>query len=271
MTGPLAICDGDITFEGVRLRTRHLGPDRPGPRLVFLHEGLGSIGQWKAFPQALCAATGLPGFLYERQGFGGSDPIVPGPRPLDYLDHEATRVLPAVLDRLGIDQPVLVGHSDGATLALLFAAAFPTRAKAVVSIAAHVFVEEITLAGIDAAVRAWDHGDLRDRLSRHHGANTEGAFRGWAETWRLPAFRDWSMTASLPAIRCPLLAIQGEDDTYGSPRQVATIVALAGGPAKPLMMPGCGHMPHLQVPERTVEAAGRFIVESLEGAAPDVI
>ena len=260
---PAAIQSEDIYLiaAGHRLAARWL---RPGATpasdhtLVFLHEGLGSIAQWRDFPAALVAATGLPGLVYERWGFGGSEPLVL-PRPRDYLHREAEQALPEVLAACGIERPVLIGHSDGGSIALLFAAAFPERPAACITEAAHVFVEEVTLAGIREAAALWETTDLKDRLARYHGDRTESVFRGWTETWLRPDFRDWDMTDRLPAITCPLLVIQGEDDEYGTPAQVEAIVAGSGGPAEALLVPDCGHAPHAQQRETVLAAMARFI------------
>ena len=251
----------DVMADGRRLRVERLEPERSAPEaphLVFLHEGLGSIDQWKRFPAALCAATGLPGLIYERWGFGGSEPLSL-PRPRDYLNQEAERALPEVLEACAITRPILIGHSDGGTIALLFAAAFPERPLACITEAAHVSVEEAALAGIRAAITAWRTTDLKARLAKYHGTQSETLFRGWAETWTHPDFRDWSMVAALPAIVCPLLVIQGLDDQYGTPAQVETIVRQSGGPAEPLLIPGCGHVPHHEAQSLALQAMSGFV------------
>ena len=249
-----------VAAAGRRLRAQWIG--RPAARddrvLVFLHEGLGSIPQWKGFPAALCEATGLPGLLYERWGFGGSEALVL-PRPKDYLAREAEDALPEVLAVCGVTRPVLIGHSDGGTIALLYAAAFPARAEACVTLAAHVFVEEATRGGIEAVVACWQAGGLRDRLAKYHGANTEAAFRGWAETWLDPGFRDWNVAHRLPAITCPALVIQGAGDEHGTPAQVAAIAEGVSGPAETWMIPDCGHSPHIEQPEAVCGRVAGFI------------
>ncbi|HYQ91612.1 MAG TPA: alpha/beta hydrolase, partial [Candidatus Competibacteraceae bacterium] len=174
----------DLEAAGRRLHAQHIEPKGAhGPTLVFLHEGLGSIGQWKDFPAQLCQACALPGLVYERWGFGRSEPLTE-PRRDDYLDYEAFDSLPAVLERCGITEPpILIGHSDGGTIALLFAAAFPERPRAIITEAAHVFIEEVTLNGIRAAKELYKTTDLRRRLALYHGPNTDAVFRGWADTW----------------------------------------------------------------------------------------
>lgn len=239
-----------------RLRPAAAAPDAPW--LVFLHQGLGSMAQWGALPERLVAATGLPALLYDRWGFGLSEPLVL-PRPDDYLDREALEALPEVLERCGVGRPLLVGHSDGATIALRYAAGFPDRPSAVVAIAPHVFVEQVTIVGIEAAVERWRSGDLARRLARHHGDKAEAVFRGWAETWLRPSFRSWRMTGCLSRIRCPLLLIQGEADEYGTRAQLDAIGEAARGPVEILMLPSCGHAPQADAPEAVVEAVARFV------------
>jgi len=249
-----------------RLEVRRVGaaPAAGAPTLVLLHEALGSAGLWRDFPEGLAAATGLPVIAYSRRGFGGSDPR-PLPLPLDYLDREADEALPALRRALALDRVVLVGHSDGATIALMHAGG-PGAAGVlgVVAMAPHVFVEEITLAGIRAARPGYDQG-LRARLARHHGAQTDAVFFGWHDTWLDPAFRDWSVEHRLPRIRCPVLAIQGVDDAYGSPDQVDRVVRQAGGPARALLLPGCGHAPHRERRETVIDAIARFVADTLRG------
>ena len=269
MTPPsTASKDIEVTAAGYRLRARWLRPAAPAPAsaptLVFLHEGLGSIGQWKGFPAALVAATGLPGLVYERWGFGGSAPLLL-PRPTDYLNREAEEALPEVLAACGIARPLLVGHSDGGSIALLYAAAHPESPVACITEAAHVFVEEVTLAGIREADEVWRTTNLRERLARYHGEQAETVFRGWTETWLRDDFRHWRMTDLLPAITCPLLVIQGADDQYGTEAQVEAIVQGSAGPARPLLVPNCGHAPHAEQPEVVLQAMAGFIAEVLAG------
>ncbi len=237
-----------------------------GPTLVFLHEGLGCIAFWKDFPDALCARLGLFGLVYDRWGYGASDPF-DRPRTPRYLEDEAIFSLPEVLAAAGIDRPILVGHSDGASIALLFAAAFPERPLAVVSLAAHVFVEEEALAGIRLAVQAFASGDLERRLERHHGEKTKKVFEAWADTWLSPAFRDWNIEAALPRIRAPLLLIQGAEDEYGTAAQVEAIARAVSGPVESHLLPGCGHVPHHQARERVLDLTAEFIGRRLAEVA----
>lgn len=244
--------------RGHRLYGEWIDREKEGPVLVFLHEGLGSTAQWKDFPELLCERTNRPGFVFDRLGHGKSDPLSL-PRDPTYLHEEAFRALPETLDAQGIEKPVLIGHSDGGTIALLFAARFPDRVCAVITEAAHVFVEDVTLAGIRKAVDLYGRTDLKKRLSIYHGANTEGVFHGWADTWLDPRFRHWNAVSELPGVRCPLLVIQGEGDEYGTAFQVMTITEKTSGPAQAWLVPDCGHIPHLQAKEAVLLRMASFI------------
>lgn len=233
------------------------GPDTPdAPVLVFLHEALGCDSMWKGVPLALSVAMGLPFLTYDRPGHGLSGPLR-GPRDERYLEVEAYEVLPQLLDACGVTDAVLVGHSDGGTIALMYASRH--RVRAVVTEAAHVFVEEITLAGIRAAVEAWKTTDLRDRLARHHGDKTEALFDAWAETWLSERFRPWNIEPCLPGVEAPVLVVQGEDDEYGTARQVEAIAGGVSGPSRPLLIPGCRHIPHHQAAEQVLPAIAEFV------------
>ncbi|MBT5414163.1 MAG: alpha/beta hydrolase [Rhodospirillaceae bacterium] len=217
-----------------------------GPVLVFLHEGLGCAAQWRGFPALLAAETGLAALAYSRRGYGKSDPL-PGPHAPDFMHEEAETVLPALLDALGIESTILVGHSDGGSIALIHAGTPEVeggRVRGLIVEAPHVFIEEISLASIAAAKEAYETTDLRAKLARWHGANVDHAFRGWNDAWLSPAFRDWNIEDRLPAIACPVLAIQGEEDEYGTAEQVHRIARASGGPVEIALLPGCGHAPH---------------------------
>lgn len=250
--------DGALRLAAKRITA----PGSAGPVLVFLHEALGSIGQWKGLPEELSAASGLPALAYERQGHGRSTPLRL-PRPGDYLRHEAEVVLPAVLEACGIARPVLFGHSDGATIALRFAAAFPGRPAACIALAPHVMVEEMTLAGIRAAAADPGAAEIRRRLSRYHGDNTEVLWRAWTETWLAPGFEGCELRDALPRIACSTLVVQGNDDAYGSSDQVALIAGGVSGPVETLLLPGCGHQPHLERREELITAAAGFLARRL--------
>lgn len=255
-----------ITAAGRRLRVRRIGTwTTDDPVLVLLHEGLGSIGQWHAFPDRLADACGLPALAYDRYGHGGSEPLA-GPRPSHFLDLEANEALPDLLAACGVGRPVLFGHSDGGTIALLFAAAFPDVPVAVVAEAAHVMMEDFTRASLlDLRERWASDASFRRRLARHHGDGTEAMFRGFAETWTRPELAGWQMLDRLPAIRCPVLALQGEDDEHGTRAQVEEIVSRVSGAARGLMIPACGHSPHREHEDVVLEKTAAFVRAVLAG------
>lgn len=247
-----------LTAAGRRLEYRWIPAARPGaPPLVFLHEGLGSIGQWRDFPDRLAAATGAGALIYSRYGFGRSEPLQE-PRTAEYLHREALDALPEVLVDRGIERPVLVGHSDGATIALLHAADGRWPVRGLVLEAPHVFVEDVTINGIERARAEYEAGHLRDRLQSWH-EDVDATFRGWADTWLQPGFRAWNIQRALPGIRCPTLVIQGEDDRYGTGTQVEAIRRGTSGPVEVLMLPACGHTPHAEQPDVVLAAMARFI------------
>lgn len=250
-----------------RLRARWLGPktaaldDPYAPTLVFLHEGLGCVELWRTFPEALCARTGLRGLVYDRTGYAGSSawPSPPGPR---YLDVEATRVLPEVLDAAGIQGCVMIGHDDGGTIALEFAATQPPLLRAVATIGAHVISEPRTLASIRHARDAFLKTDLRARLATYHGDHVDGAFWLWNDAWLAPGFQPLDAEARLPRVRVPVLALQGEHDEYATLAQLRAISRGVSGRCEARLLKDCGHGPHLQDEPTLVEVIARF-VESL--------
>ena len=247
-----------ITAAGHRLDTRWIEPrEGSGPTLVFLHEGLGSIEMWRDFPDRIARMTGCGALVYSRYGYGRSDPLTEG-RTIDYLHREALEVLPAVLDACGIHDPVLIGHSDGASIALLFAGAGLRPVSGAVVMAPHVFVEDETIAGIEKAKAAWTEGGLARALARYHD-DAEGAFRGWHEAWLSPGFRAWNIEEYLHGIRCPLLAIQGVDDEYATLAQIDAIESQVSGPFERLDIAECRHTPWRDQPERVAEAITRFV------------
>jgi pimeloyl-ACP methyl ester carboxylesterase len=232
--------------------------DLPGaePALVFLHEGLGSVAMWREFPSRVAAATGRRTLVYSRQGYGRSAKLT-GPRRSDYMHREALETLPALRAERGLADPVLIGHSDGASIALIHAGA-GHKVRGIVAMAPHVFVEDVTIRSIEAAREAWRTTDLRTRLRRYHD-DVDGAFRGWNDAWLDPAFRDWNIEAYLPAVTCPLLAIQGRDDEYGTMAQLDAIERQACGPVRRLELAHCRHSPHRDQPETTLAAITEFV------------
>jgi pimeloyl-ACP methyl ester carboxylesterase len=227
----------------------------------MLHEGLGSVGAWRGFPAQVAAASGRRVHAYSRLGYGSSD-AARLPWTVRFMHDEAEGDLPAVLDALGLARPVLFGHSDGGSIALIAAARAPQRFAGLILEAPHVFVEDVSVAIIARMKAAYDATDLRARLQRHHGANADGAFRGWSEVWLDPAFRAWSLEALLPDVACPVLVIQGRDDDYGTPAQVDAIAHGVSGPVRTLVLDDCGHVPHRDQPERVLAAVVEFL-ESL--------
>jgi len=230
------------------------------PLLVFLHEGLGCTAMWKNFPDRLCQATGCPGLIYDRHGYGQSAPRSE-PFNSDYMHYAATAELPELLRIVAPDVPyILIGHSDGGTISLIHAARKPSNCLAVITEAAHVFVEEITLAGVRKAIEAWHSGKLRTLLKKFHGDNAEAVFRAWSGIWLEQDFRNWNIVELLPDISIPALIIQGEDDQYGSLRQVDTILAGIGEKAQSAIITACGHAPHHQKIADTLKLMADFIL-----------
>lgn len=244
-----------VTANGYRLHVRQLAGEHSDlPTPVFLHEGLGTTGVWGDVPDAVCHATGCPGVIYERPSYGASDPR-PVPWPDDIFEQEAEIVLPALLDVLGIDRPVLIGHSDGGTIALMYAAAFPARVCAVITLAAHVVLDELTFAGVSALERSWREGALRAELERLDGPGAAPLFRGWSELWLDPARRAWSIIDRLPRITCPVLAIQGaeyREILLTGPLPPPGLSAYGSGPSN-AWAPGVANRPaiHPRLSERT--------------------
>ncbi|MCL4183265.1 MAG: alpha/beta hydrolase [Burkholderiaceae bacterium] len=246
-----------VSVDGRRIEYRPIGQWRPDtPVLVFLHEGLGSVAMWRAFPQRLCAGVGLPGLVYSRLGYGRSDPLR-GTRSMHFMHEEATGALPGLLAALGIERPVLVGHSDGASIALIHAGRFPGVARAVVALAPHLFVEPVCTASIAAITAEFGHSGLRERLARYHD-DVDGAFRGWSDVWLSAPFAAWNIEAEVAASRCPILAIQGEQDQYGTMRQLDRIAELRPD-ARLLKLPDCRHSPQFDRPDEVIAAVGAFL------------
>ena len=226
------------------------------PVVVFLHEGLGSLAAWKDFPQRFCAAHGLRGLVFSRYGYGRSTPKPATERwAADTMHSQAHELLPELLKTLSIVRPWLFGHSDGASIALLHAARFPVAG--IVVIAPHINVEELAIKSIAAARVAYETTDLRQRLARYHD-DVDSAFRGWNDMWLDPEFRNWNIEAELDAISCPVLAVQGEDDEYGTLAQVQGIARRAAQ-TRLLVLAHCAHSPHRDHPERLAAEAGTFI------------
>ncbi len=231
---------------------------------MLLHEGLGSTGLWRSFPEALSRRTGYCVFAYSRGGYGQSDPV-PLPRPLDYMTREAIDVLPQVLDAIGFKRGILLGHSDGASIAAIYAGAVKdSRIRGGCLISPHFFTEPEGLASIAEAKVQYETGDLRQRLAKHH-ADVDNAFWGWNGAWLDPGFRSWNIENSIPGIRVPVLAIQGRDDQYGTLKQLEALVNGCPAPVDTAILENCRHSPHVEQPERTLEAVSDFLTR-LDGA-----
>jgi pimeloyl-ACP methyl ester carboxylesterase len=230
------------------------------PTWVFLHEGLGSVGQWKSFPYELCAATGCDGIVYDRVGHGRSTPMRKA-RDEQFYQEEAKVYLPGLLHEMNVHRPLLFGHSDGAVIALKYASSFPDRTVGVVSEAAHVIIEDVTQKGIRDAYAQYISTNLPEKLSRFHGEKTDAMFHAWADTWLDPVCADWNMLEDLKAIRCPVLIVQGDRDQFGSRRQVDAIVENVLGETGVLWLHDVGHVPHLN-------ARAVVIAETVRWAAP---
>lgn len=229
------------------------------PCLVFLHEGLGCTALWRDFPQRLCQQTGCSGLVYDRIGYGQSSSLV-HPRTIHYLHEYALHELPLILDALiPAQQFILIGHSDGGSISLIFAAKRWPRLVGVITIAAHVYVEQVSIDGIEQAQGAFALGQLKRSLAKYHGDKTEPLFKSWAETWISPWFRSWNIEYLLPSIAVPLLVMQGRDDQYGTLAQVNTLIDKASGPVTPLLLEDCGHAPHLDFPALSLDCMSSFI------------
>lgn len=254
---------GRLAIAGGELEYRLVGPAPDvAPTLVLLHEGLGSLGLWRDFPEKLAAATGLGVFAWSRAGYGKSTPVAL-PRPLTYMHEEARDVLPAVLDAIGFRQGLLVGHSDGASIATLHAGGTDDpRVRALVLMAPHFVVEDVTVTSIAEAKVAYDEGDLRSKLARWHG-DVDVAFRGWNDAWLDPGFRTWDITDALPRIRVPVQILQGTRDQYGTARQIDIARAHCRAPVEVVWVPDGGHSPHREAPELTLASIAGFAARHL--------
>jgi pimeloyl-ACP methyl ester carboxylesterase len=255
--------------RGLEVRTWGPGPET-APTLVLLHEGLGSLGLWRDFPERLAAATGWGVAAYSRAGYGFSDPA-DLPRPLDYMTREAVDVLPGVLDALGVQRTVLMGHSDGATIAAIHAGSVADpRVRGLVLMAPHFFTEPMGLAEIARAREAFATTDLKDRMARHH-ADPEATFRGWNDAWLDPGFEAWHVGEVIDYLRVPVLAIQGAEDQYGTLAQIAEIETRSYAPVETLILPGCRHAPHQDCPEAVLAGVSEFCARlaRIEAALPE--
>ena len=246
-----------IVVDGLQLEYRDFpARDAAAPTLMLLHEGLGCVAMWRNFPEKLAALTGSRVVVWSRAGYGASSPY-PEPRQLRYMHREAEQALPALLAALNIERPVLIGHSDGGSIALIFAGAYPQVPLGVAVMAPHEFVEAETLAGILAAKTTWTATDWPSKLARYH-ADAARVFSDWNDTWLSPPFRDWNIEEYLPKITCPVLAIQGHDDEYATMRQIEVIAEQVPG-AELLKLENCGHSPQRDQETVVLEALAAFV------------
>jgi pimeloyl-ACP methyl ester carboxylesterase len=230
------------SIDGRQLEYRMIPGDLAQPTLVFLHEGLGSAGLWRDFPDKLAARLGARALIYSRFGYGQSDGLTAKRTPR-FMHEEALKILPALLDQLGVDNPLLVGHSDGASIALVHAAACERPVCALALMAPHVFVEQVCVDSIARIREAYGTGPLKSRLAKYH-AHVDDAFLGWADIWLEPEFRSWSIEGLVASIDAPMLLIQGANDEYGTLEQLDRIEARAVAPTSRLVLDRCGHSPH---------------------------
>ena len=251
-----------LNINGNRLEIDwHGPPPDEALTLVFLHEGLGCIEMWHEFPAKLAEVTGCGALVFSRLGYGHSDPC-DLPRPIEFMHHEGLQVLPKFLKAAQIEECILIGHSDGGSIGLIYAGGTTaTPLKGLITLAAHVFCEEVTIQSIRAARHRYLHSDLRQKLATYHGDNVDCAFWGWNDVWLDPDFAYWNIEAYLPGIKVPLLAIQGKDDPYGTPAQVEAIKAQAGGQTKSLMVSNCAHAPHVDQEIAVLDVLKHFILK----------
>lgn len=259
---------GTLSAGGKALEYACFGPPpHEAPTLVLLHEGLGCTALWRGFPQALAKATGFGVFAWSRAGYGQSDPA-DLPRPVDYMTREAVEVLPQVLDAIGFRRGVLVGHSDGATIAAIHTGTVPDhRVRGLVLMAPHFFTEEMGLAEIAKAKEAYAATDMRDRMAKYH-RDPDNTFRGWNDAWLDRDFRTWNVSDVIDYLRVPVLAIQGRDDQYGTLAQIDELEARSYAPVDRLILDDCRHAPYLDRAEAVVAGIADFVarLERIEAA-----
>lgn len=249
-----------VEINGNKLYVEHI-KEHPGkPTIVFLHDSFGSVQLWRDFPQRVADATQCNLMVYDRLGYGKSDPMATHVRANNYMEQEAD-LFNDLLAALQIEEAILFGHSDGGTISLLTASKYPERIKAVICEAGHIFVEDITIKGILEAVEAYKEGKLAERLARYHGNKTDTLFKAWAETWTRSDYRDWNVEHFLPQITCPLLFIQGEADEYGTLAQVEKTVTQVSGKSEKYILPNIGHTPHKEAPNLVLDKLINFIQE----------
>jgi pimeloyl-ACP methyl ester carboxylesterase len=250
-----------ILRNEIEVLRRNDYPDRP--TIIFLHDSLGCIQLWRDFPQKLGELTKCNIFIYDRHGYGKSSPFPNRKRNNDYMEIEAD-ILATLMDECSIDQAILFGHSDGGTIALIAGAKYPSRVTAIITEGAHIFVEEETITGIRQAINAYETTDLKAKLEKYHGDKTDAVFWAWAETWTTDEYRTWNIEGLLPSVKCPILVIQGEQDEYGTSKQVEGIIKQVSGTATKLFLPNVRHTPHKEASDLVFNKAAEFILKTLE-------
>jgi len=251
--------DGMLNVAGKSLEYACYGPaPDTAPTLVMLHEGLGCVRLWRDFPQRLAELTGFGVFVYSRAGYGQSD-LADLPRPLDYMTREAVDVLPLVLDEIGFRRGVLLGHSDGATIAAIYAGSVEDhRIRGLILMAPHFFAENVALAAIAEAHVIYETGDMAKRMAKYH-RNPDHTFYGWNDSWLQPDFKNWNVADVIDYLRIPVLAIQGNNDEYGTYAQIAELEQRSYAPVEVVMLDTCHHAPHLDQPDKTAAAIADFL------------
>lgn len=247
-----------VELDGVKIYTEFFNVDGNQPVVVFLHDSLGCVELWRDFPRRLSEMNHCNVMVYDRQGYGKSDPMLTYERPVNYLEIEADRLM-VLLEYFGLKKVILFGHSDGGSIALIAASKYPDQINAVVAEAAHIFVEDVTLDGIYKAKEAYRSTNLHQRLVKYHGDKVETLFRAWTETWIRNDYRDWNIEHFVSSILCPVLFVQGETDEYGSIQQVDKTVHQVQGKADKYILPNVGHTPHKEAPDLVLERVTSFI------------
>ena len=253
--------DGVLDIEGLSIEYRKLFGTKSGPTIVLLHEGLGSVATWRDFPELLCNMTGLSVFLYSRTGYGNSSPVRL-PRSIDFHSDEAVSVLPKVLVAAEIGRCILVGHSDGASIAIIYAGAncLGHQAERLILLAPHIFAEEKCVSAVEQAIKSYEDGKLRKALRKYHGKNTECAFRGWSGVWTDLEFSRWSIEQYLSFIKIPVLAIRGEDDPYNTAIHLNAISERVSGEVECFNLSSCAHAPHQEQKAQVLELIENFLL-----------
>lgn len=247
-----------INVNGNNLYVEYQNDFKDHPTIVFLHDSLGCVQLWRDFPQNLAEVTHCNVLVYDRLGYGKSEPMPTYERTTNYLELEAD-VLNNLLDTLGIDNAILFGHSDGGSIALIAASKYAERIKAVICEAAHIFVQDVTLKGIHEAIEAYKTTNLPERLQKYHGNKVDAIFKAWTETWTRSDYMDWNIEHFLSGITCPLLFIQGEADEYGTLEQVEKTISQVSGRAEKYIIPHVGHTPHKENPKQVLGKSAEFI------------